>query len=178
MRIGVGSSLICANGAPITQITNLLFMDGILSTIFISMLPVSELRGAIPVAIGVHGLTASEAYVWAIIGNMIPVFFLLWFLPTCSRYLMKKWRWADKFFKWWFERTSTKTHQKIKKYGAPALILFVAIPLPFTGAWTGSVAAFLFDVSYGKALPLIFIGVLIAGVVVTLATTGVLGLAW
>lgn len=153
-------------------------LQDILSTIIIAMLPVSELRGAIPVALGAYKMTVISAYFWAVVGNMISVLFLLWFLPSLSKFLMNKWIWADKFFNWIFERTRKKTEEKIKKYGMPALILFVAIPLPFTGAWTGSIAAFLFGIPMKKALPLIFIGVLIAGVVVTLGTVGVINIDW
>ena len=115
-----------------------------------------------------------EVYLFAVIGNMIPVFFLLWLLPAVSRFMMQKWSWANKFFAWVFERTRKRTEKQIEKYGPVALILFVAIPLPFTGAWTGSIAAFLFGIKNRKALPLIFLGVLIAGIIVTLATTGVI----
>ena len=134
----------------------------------------SELRGAIPLGIGVYGLGVMEVYLFAVIGNMIPVFFLLWLLPAVSRFMMQKWSWANKFFAWVFERTRKRTEKQIEKYGPVALILFVAIPLPFTGAWTGSIAAFLFGIKNRKALPLIFLGVLIAGIIVTLATTGVI----
>lgn len=149
-------------------------MQAILSTIFVAMLPVSELRGAVPMAMGVYGLSAIEAYMWAVLGNMIPVFFLLGFLPKVSDYMRSKWRWADKFFNWLFLRTRKRTEKGIKKYGAVALVLFVAVPLPLTGAWTGSVAAFLFGIKPKKALALIFLGVLIAGALVTLGTMGVI----
>ncbi|NQU77081.1 small multi-drug export protein [Candidatus Falkowbacteria bacterium] len=147
-------------------------MIEVLQVIFVAALPVSELRGAVPLGIGVFGLSVWETYIWAVIGNMIPVFFLLWFLPAISKFMIKKWDFADRFFSWIFERTRKRTEAKINKYGAPALILFVAIPLPFTGAWTGSIAAFLFGIKARRALPLIFLGVLIAGGLVTLATTG------
>ena len=153
-------------------------MNAILSTIFIAMLPVSELRGAIPVALGIHKMTIVGAYFWAVIGNIIPVFFLLWLLPAVSKILMVKWVWTDKLFSWVFARTRKRTEERMKKYGPVALILFVAIPLPFTGAWTGAIAAFLFGVPAKKALPLIFTGILIAGVVVTLMTTGVIAIGW
>jgi len=151
-------------------------MTEILQIIFLAALPISELRGAIPLGLGVYGLGVLEVYLWAVIGNMIPVFFLLWFLPAISKFMMRKWDWADKFFSWLFDRTRKRTEAKINKYGAPALILFVAIPLPFTGAWTGSIAAFLFGIKAKKALPLIFVGVLIAGGLVTLASLGIIGI--
>lgn len=150
----------------------------ILSTIFIAMLPVSELRGAIPVAIGVYDFEPAKAAVLAVIGNMIPVFLLLWFLPKFAKILMERSRTAERFLGWLFERTRRKTERQIKKYGIIALALFVAIPLPLTGAWTGAVAAFLFGISYWKAIAAIFVGVLIAAAAVTLGTIGALRIVW
>ena len=73
----------------------------------------------------------------------------------------------DKFFTFLFERTRRKHSKKFEKWGALALITFVAIPLPITGGWSGALAAFVFGIPFKKALPLIFSGVIIAGVIVT-----------
>ena len=80
----------------------------------------------------------------------------------------------NKFLNWLFERTRKKTKDKIEKYGDLALIIFVAIPLPNTGAWTGTLAAWLFGIPMKRALLNIFYGVLIAGVIVTMITSGLI----
>ena len=144
-----------------------------LATFIISMLPVSELRGAIPVAIGVYSLNPIKAYFIAIIGNIIPVFFILKYIDPISKYLMSKSKIFNKFFTLLFERTRKKHNGKFEKWGALALITFVAVPLPVTGGWSGALAAFVFGIPFKRALPLIFLGIMIAGVIVTGLSMGV-----
>ena len=144
-----------------------------MATFIISMLPISELRGAIPVAIGVYNLNPAEAYFIAVIGNMIPVVFILKYINPVSKYLMSRSKFFNKFFTYLFERTRKKHNGKFEKWGALALIAFVAIPLPVTGGWSGALAAFVFGIPFKKALPLIFLGVIIAGVIVTALSLGV-----
>lgn len=144
------------------------------TTFLLALTPIGELRAAIPYALGTGSLGIGAAYLTAVIGNMVPVFFLLWGLGWLSRGLMDNSATFKKFFDWWFSRVHGKARDKVARYGAWALVLFVAIPLPVTGAWTGSVAAFLFDIPKKKALPAIFLGVCIAGVVVTLIAQGVI----
>ena len=146
-----------------------------ISTIIISMLPVSELRGAIPVAIGVYNLNPAEAYFLAVVGNIIPVIFILKYLDPVSRFLMAKFKFFDKFFTYLFERTRRKHNGKFEKWGALALITFVAIPLPVTGGWSGALAAFVFGIPFKKALSLISLGIMIAGVIVTGLSLGIWG---
>jgi len=143
--------------------------------ILLAMLPVSELRGAIPWAILPQGggMGLREAYVLAVLGNFIPVMPLLWGLGPASNWL-RRWRIFDRFFVWLFARTRRRG-KLVERYEALGLILFVAIPLPVTGAWTGTVAAFVFGVRFWYAVPAIVAGILIAGVVVSLACAGVVG---
>lgn len=149
-----------------------------LAVVIISMLPFSELRGALtvalsPVEVGGYGMSVPEAYVLAVIGNMIPVIPLLLFLEPVSDFL-RRWKVFDIFFTWLFTRTHRKHSERFEKYGTLALTLFVAVPLPVTGAWTGCAAAFVFGIKFRHALLAIFSGVLIAGVVVsTLMLTGI-----
>jgi uncharacterized membrane protein len=143
-----------------------------LVTFVLSMLPISELRGAIPYAITVGEMSWQRAYVIAVIGNFLPVIPIVLLIGPVSRYLRRA-RAFDRFFTWLFARTRRKGRM-IERFEVLGLILFVAIPLPVTGAWTGSVAAFLFGVRKAVAFPAILCGILIAGVVVTLATTGVI----
>jgi len=144
-----------------------------LATFIISMLPISELRGAIPVAIGVYHLNPVEAYFLAVIGNIIPVIFILKYIDPISEYLMSKSKFFNIFFTHLFERTRKKHNGKFEKWGALALITFVAIPLPVTGGWSGALAAFVFGIPFKKALPLIFLGVMIAGMIMTGLSLGV-----
>ncbi len=142
-----------------------------LVTVLVSALPISELRGAIPLALAKFHFPVHKAYILAVLGNMIPVIPILLFLESLSNWLSRKSKIAEKFFNWLFERTRRRS-KVIEKYGAIGLILFVAIPLPITGAWTGCVAAFLFGIRRRWATLSILAGVMIAGVVVTAMTLG------
>jgi len=146
-----------------------------LVTVVVAALPISELRGSIPLALGVFGFSIVKAFFLSIIGNLIPVIPLLLFLESLSKWLRMKFNWAEKFFGWLFARTK-KRSRLVEKYGAIGLMLFVAIPLPMTGAWTGCVAAFLFGIRRTWATLSIANGVLIAGIIVTLASLGVIKL--
>lgn len=141
----------------------------------IAMIPIAELRGALPIALGIYDMPLWKAYVICVLGNMVPVFFILWLLPPVSKFL-RRWKIFDKFFTWLFERTRRKFYKKHAKWGDFALVLFVGIPLPVTGAWTGSLAAWLFGIKYRKALPLIFLGVIIAGVIVSTLSLGIINI--
>jgi len=139
----------------------------------VSMLPVSELRGAIPLAIAM-GINPARAYAISVLGNMLPVVFLFMFLDNTVSFFSKQSLLVKKFFEWLFEHTRVKNADKFKKWGDAALILFVAIPFPATGAWSGAVAAFVFGISPRKSFSLIFFGVLIAGLIVEAVTLGIM----
>jgi uncharacterized membrane protein len=136
-----------------------------LVVLVVSALPISELRGAIPIAINVFGFTWYKAYLLAIIGNLIPVPILILLFNTFYR-LLGRIAVIKRFFDWLLERTRRRG-QIIEKYERIGLMLFVAIPLPATGAWTGSLAAIIFGVKIRHAFLSILAGVLIAGVIVT-----------
>ena len=139
-----------------------------LEVLAFAALPISELRGAIPWAILKHHFPWYYAFLLAVIGNLLPVPFILLFLDTFSR-LLSKIGIFEKMLHWLFERTRRRG-KIINRYERIGLALFVAIPLPVTGAWTGSLAAVLFGLKFKHAFLSIFIGVLIAGVIVTCAT--------
>jgi uncharacterized membrane protein len=143
-----------------------------LVTVVLAALPISELRGAIPYAMTVGGMNWREAFVLSVIGNFIPVLPILLLLESVSTWL-RRYRLWDRFFTWFFERTR-KRGRLVERFEAIGLILFVAVPLPVTGAWTGCVAAFLFKIPLKLAVPAILCGILIAGTVVTLASLGVI----
>ncbi len=135
-------------------------------------LPVSELRGAIPLAIGVYGYDPWQAYLLAVLGNLLPVVPLLLFLGPVSDWLRRFTFW-DKFFTWLFSRTRRKYIREHESFSLTALALFVAVPLPVTGAWTGCAIAFLVGFRFWPAFAAISIGVLLAGVIVTATVLGV-----
>lgn len=132
--------------------------------------PVSELRGAIPLALGSFNFSVQKAVTLSILGNLIPVIPLFFMLNYISEFLMK-FKWGNKFFTWWFNRTR-KHSDLVEKYETLGLILFVGIPLPMTGAWSGCVAAYLLGIKFRHAFPAIITGILLAATIVTLATTG------
>jgi len=136
-----------------------------LVVLIIAALPIVELRGALPVAINLFNFSWYYAFLLAIIGNLLPVPFILLFLDTASR-LLSKVAFFERILKWLFERTRRRG-KIIERYERIGLMLFVAIPLPVTGAWTGSLAAVLFGLKFKHAFLSIFIGILIAGVIVT-----------
>ncbi|MCK5491003.1 MAG: small multi-drug export protein [Candidatus Pacebacteria bacterium] len=144
-----------------------------MATFIVSMLPVSELRGSIPLAIGFYNMDPLKAYFISVIGNIIPVAIVLIVIEPVSKCLMEKSKMFNNFFSWFFARTRRKYNSKFEKWGALALITFVAIPLPVTGGWTGAIAAFVFGIPIRKALPLITLGVMIAGVIMTGLSLGV-----
>lgn len=132
-------------------------------TIIIAALPISELRGAMPVALAM-GLSPAKAFLLSILGNLIPVIPVLLFLEPVSNRLTRFKLWRN-FFDWLFERTKEKG-DLIQKYEALGLMLFVAVPLPMTGAWSGCIAASLFKIKFRYAFPAIALGVVMAGIIV------------
>jgi uncharacterized membrane protein len=140
----------------------------------IAMLPVFELRGAIPAGYAMGMTSPVLVYLLAVAGNFVPVLPILVLLGPVERFL-RRWRIWDRFFTWLFRRTVSRS-KLIKRYESLGLILFVAIPAPMTGAWTGAVAAYLFKLPLRMAVPCIILGILIAGVVVTLVSQGVISL--
>ena len=139
-----------------------------LITVIIAALPVSELRGAIPLAL----LTLKEPFLkvffLSILGNLLPVIPLLLFLEPVSEKLRHFRLWRS-FFDRLFERTRRKA-SLVEKYEAIGLALFVAIPLPVTGAWTGCIAASLFKIRFRHAFLAICVGVVCAAVIVSVLT--------
>ncbi len=127
--------------------------------------PIAELRVAIPLAILKYDFPWYYAFLLAIIGNMLPVPFILLFLDTASRWLSKI-AFFKRILNWLFEHTR-KRGKLVERYERIGLALFVAIPLPVTGAWTGSLLAALLGLKFKHAMLSIFIGVLIAGIIVT-----------
>jgi uncharacterized membrane protein len=141
--------------------------------LMISTLPIVELRGAVPAGIMLQ-MPWWKAVLLSVIGNMLPIFLILLLLDRAVGWLGHI-RLFRRFFDWLFARTRRKSGL-IERYEFLGLMLFVAIPLPITGAWTGSVAAVIMGIPYWRAMLAIFLGVCIAGAVVTmLSLLGVWG---
>ena len=140
------------------------------------MVPLIELRGAIPYAVG-FGLPIAPSILIAVIGNMIPVPFIFLFARRILEWGKDK-RYIGPFFNWCLEK-GEKGGQKLKdKAGRGlyiALLLFVGIPLPGTGAWTGTLAASILDMDFKKSVLFVLLGVLLAGAIMLLASLGVFG---
>jgi uncharacterized membrane protein len=140
----------------------------VLKVIGTAVIPISELRGAIPIAITVYHFHWYYAYLFGVIGNLLPVPFILLLLDRIIP-LLGRVGFLDKLMQWYFAWTKRRSKQ-IERYGWFGLALFVAIPLPVTGAWTGSILAVLLGMKFKRAFTAIFLGVIIAGIIVTCAT--------
>ena len=139
-----------------------------------SMLPIIELRGAIPMAFA-FGLPWWAAYILSVVGNMLPVPIILLFIKKFITWSMNsKIKFLNKLANW-LNRKVEKNRAKIEKYAFWGLCIFVAIPLPTTGAWTGSLVAAMIDMKFWKAMLTAFLGVLLAGAIVTAIAYGALG---
>ena len=142
----------------------------------ISMVPIIELRGAIPVAVGL-GLPLIPSYIICIIGNMLPVPFIYFFARKVLIWASDK-PVIGKFFTFCLEKGEKGGKKLQAKAGRGlfvALLLFVGIPLPGTGAWTGTLAASLLDMDFKSSVVAVMCGVLLAGVIMALISNGVLG---
>jgi uncharacterized membrane protein len=159
--------------------TALQFIDGLglspeTMVLLLAMLPIFELRGSVPVGILLFRLPVAETAIYSIVGNMLPILPLLFLFDPVYRRL-SRYPAFERFFEWLFRRTRSKG-KAIERLKVLGLALFVAVPLPVTGAWTGAVAAFLFRIPAWQALPAILCGVAVACVVVTLASLGIIEL--
>jgi len=142
-------------------------------TALLAMLPVTELRGSIPWATFVLELNWQGALGWSILGNLLIVPFILLLLDPARR-LLGRFPLFGRFFDWLLARTRRRG-KVVERYRAIGLAMFVSIPLPVTGAWTGAVAAYVFGIRFWPALLAIAVGVCIAGTIVTMACQGLIG---
>lgn len=147
-----------------------MFMNFIneLTTILVASAPISELRGSIPLALEVFKFSIPKALLLSLIGNFLPVPIILSIFEPVEKMSRKYLSFTNRFFDWIYKRTRHKFEGDYLKWGELALIIFVAIPLPVTGAWTGSLAAYIFGIPKKKSILFIFIGILIASIIVTL----------
>ena len=147
-----------------------------LATLIMSALPVTELRGALPIALIVFKLPLASAFFWAVLGNLLPAWLLLISFELVTAYLRPRSQTYDKLCNWLFARTRRKLSRQVEKYGPWALALFVGIPLPVTGVWTGALAAFVFGLEKKRAFLALAAGAVIAAVIVSCLTLGAIHL--
>jgi len=140
--------------------------------LILGAIPLFEARYAIPAAI-VAGYQPLEAFLLALAGNLLPIIPLLLLLGPISDFLIRHSSACDRFFRWLFERTRRQMEGR-ERVGALALFVFVAIPLPMTGAWSGCAAAFVFGIPFRYAFPAIALGAVVAALVIALPTLGIL----
>ena len=147
-------------------------MGQALSTFFISMIPVIELRGGLPYGIAL-GLDYPVALAMAVLGNMVPVPFIIVYIRRVFRWLRRISPWCERIVSA-LERKAHLKGRTVQKYSALGLCILVAIPLPGTGAWTGALVAAILDTRLKRAIPAIFLGVYIAAAIMTTVTFGLL----
>ncbi len=143
-------------------------------TMLVSMIPVVELRGGIPFGVAA-GLPVWAAFIAAVIGNLIPVPFIIVYIRRIFQWMRRHMPRLNSLV----DKLERKAHlkgQRVTKYKYLGLMLFVAIPLPGTGAWTGSLAAAFLDMPLRKAIPSVIVGVLIAGMAISILSYGVVSL--
>jgi len=144
-----------------------------IASALLASLPVAELRGALPIALFVFDLSPVTAYVWTVMGNLIPIPVIYLFLPRLMALTLKHTPRINRRFDTFFDRLMKKYGNQYSKWGAFFLFLFVAVPLPGTGAWTGALLAVLFRVQKRYAIPFIALGVAMAGILVLALSLGV-----
>ena len=143
-----------------------------LTVLILSALPIAELRVSIPFAIGIFKFLPAKALVIALIGNMIPIPFLWYGLPRLLRWAEAHSPRLHLFLQSRLRGLSDRNKKSYDRFGSLALAMFVAVPIPGTGVWAGTALAVIFGIRPKYAVPALILGDIVAGVIVTLATTG------
>lgn len=141
-----------------------------LKILLAAMTPIGELRFSIPLGIITLDMVWYKVLLLSIAGNIVPVPILLVTIDRINNVLQAHPNVLTKFLNWRADNIRKYYSSKWEKYGLVFLVILVAIPLPFTGAWTGSVAAWVFRIPKRKAIPLIVLGIIISGLIVTFIT--------
>lgn len=140
----------------------------------ISMMPILELRGGL-IAASLMNMDPLESYIIAIVGNILPIPFILLFINKILKWMRNsKIRFINKFANWLYKKVD-KHKEPIEKYGFWGLVLFVGIPLPGTGAWTGCLIASVLNMDKRKAFIASLIGVLMASIIMMIISFGIIG---
>lgn len=144
-----------------------------LATFIIAMIPVTELRAALPLAYKVYGLSAFWSWFWSVAGTFFTMVLIVLLLDPIARFLSKHFGFFEKFFNWLFAHTRKRANGKMEKYGEWAIFLLAATPIPLLGGLTGALAAFVFGVPLKKSLPLLLLGTMVSGGIVLALTLGI-----
>ncbi|MEN3184322.1 MAG: small multi-drug export protein [Atribacterota bacterium] len=140
--------------------------EGIFRVMLLAVLPVSEIRGALPYGVFAERLPLPVTFGVAFLGNVLP-FFLVMYLIPCVFSLFQRMQWFRRFWSWYTERAKNR-FVPYRRYGKWGIFFFIGIPLPFTGVWTGSLVAFLAGFRTWEIFPFVLGGIALAGSIVTL----------
>ncbi len=151
-------------------------MNDLLQVFFLSMTPICELSGSIPMGIAIFHIPIWQVFIVSLLGNTVIPFFVLNFLEIITTFLSSHSNFFKKIINWFFEKTRVKHSKSFETYRDLALFIIVALPFPFAGTWTASVCAYLFQVPFKKAIFLIIIGNTIAAIIIVLATLGIINI--
>lgn len=141
-------------------------MSAYFLTFILAAVPIIELRGAIPIGIFVFGLQPLHAFIVSVLGNIAPVVPLLIFWHYLADRMAARFRVVHRCRQWWFGRVESRHAKNFELLKDLALVFFVAVPLPFTGVWSGTVAAYVFKIPFWRSVVSITLGVMIAGLIV------------
>ena len=151
------------------------FLSGLpqeLVVVLVAATPVIELRGSIPLGVLAFGMSVPAAVLWSLAGNMLPLLFVYGAGNAWVAFCRRRQGILERLTDGVMERARRKLQGRYVRYGLLALAMFVAVPLPFTGAWTGLLAAFVFGISVRQVWPYILSGLVVSAAVVSLATVG------
>lgn len=137
-----------------------------LATFLIAIIPVTELRAALPLAYKVYGLSAISAWFYSVAGTFFAMVLIVLLLDPIAAFLSKHIGFLKRFFEWLFEHTRKRANGKMEKYGSWAIFILAATPIPFVGGMTGALAAFVFGVPRKISLPLLLLGTMVSGGIV------------
>ncbi|WP_456278151.1 COG2426 family protein [Bacillus sp. AK128] len=147
-------------------VQNLTFLPPELLVMIVSAMPILELRGGLPLAYLHYDFSLVKSFFLSVIGNILPVIPILLLFQPVSKWLLQ-FKWYNKLYNWLYHRTMKKS-KDVERYGAIGLMLFTAVPFPTTGAYSACIAALLFSIRFHYALISISLGVVIAGILVSL----------
>lgn len=137
-----------------------------LATFLIAIIPVTELRAALPLAYKVYGMSAFWSWFYSVAGTFFAMVIIVFLLDPIANFLSKNFSFFKKIFDWLFEHTRSRAGKKMERYGEWAIFILAATPIPFLGGMTGALAAFVFGVPRKNSLPLLLFGTMVSGVIV------------
>jgi uncharacterized membrane protein len=147
-----------------------------LIVLLMAMLPLTELRASIPYGIAVLEMSTASALIFSLLGNTLISIIIIYLLPPATKFLRRHSKLMDRFFDKLFHQTRTRHTKRMSELGHIALVTFVAVPLPGSGGWTGSLVAHVFGINKKLSIPLIALGLIISGLIVTFGTEGIVKL--